>query len=497
MRSRSAHGRSSAAIRRPFPAYAVAALVVLVLAPSGAHADWRTDFSKAIAAINLKRWSEAEQALERAVAENPNESRNQVCASMGGGIDCREYLPYYHLGVARFGMGDFAGAVEAFEKSLGQQKVQDFQGRFKDLEAKLATARDRIAPQLAEVKRLAETTIAEVTARLSDLRQDAETDPYTKGVLARDRGLATQLDALNPRASGLSAALERARDAAAVQAVDTEAKRIDQDLTVFKRGLDPLVATRRSQWAEVKALEAVVLDKRAAAQSRLDEVGRSDRSLAESLKKIYEGPLEGDTGVPPNASVAVDLADLRRGLEQKGTQLDRLLEDVDAPPVAPLTPQPPIESPTPRSARTPTPLLGSAVAPTRTPPALPTGLPPAPPPGGLPPAPHTLLRDGVRRYFDSAYQEAIDILSTADFGQERFASLQGQLFLAASKFQLYRLGNRRDEALLADARRHLSAVFAVDAGFSPAARYFSPAFLNFFNAERAAGSDRTSANRGG
>lgn len=89
------------------------------------------------------------------------------------------------------------------------------------------------------------------------------------------------------------------------------------------------------------------------------------------------------------------------------------------------------------------------------------------------------LLAAAEAYFAADYEQAIQILEEASFNQRR-ASSQRHLFLAAARFALYVAGGQQDDGLLQASREDVLACREADSRLVPTREDFSPRFVTFF-----------------
>lgn len=94
-------------------------LIVLAL-PSVATADvWDEAYNRGLNAIKAGNYAVAVDELQRAIADDPNEFISEEQPRNGW----TAYLPHYWLGIAKFNLGDFDGALRAWKISEQQGVV--------------------------------------------------------------------------------------------------------------------------------------------------------------------------------------------------------------------------------------------------------------------------------------------------------------------------------------------------------------------------------------
>lgn len=90
-------------------------LFSLVALPLAAAEKWFEAYDRGVAAVGSKNYKAAAEALQRAVAEMPNE---------GTGVRAKNslitYVPHFWLGIAKFNLGDTEGALREWRISEEQ-----------------------------------------------------------------------------------------------------------------------------------------------------------------------------------------------------------------------------------------------------------------------------------------------------------------------------------------------------------------------------------------
>jgi hypothetical protein len=125
----------------------LAVVTVLALAlPLSAAEKWWDAYSKGVKAVNAKQYQAGADALQRAIAEMPEESnatrtRNEIIT----------YVPHFFLGIAKFNLGDVDGALREWKTSEDQAAIQntDYYARLKEWVARANTEKQRIAQTAA------------------------------------------------------------------------------------------------------------------------------------------------------------------------------------------------------------------------------------------------------------------------------------------------------------------------------------------------------------
>jgi hypothetical protein len=101
-----------------------ALILVLFLFPGLLFAakgeKWYEAYDRGVAAVRGGNHAAAAQALQAAIAEQPNEN-----AAARGRNDAFVYVPHFWLGIAKFNLGDDEGAFKEFKQSEDQGVVQN------------------------------------------------------------------------------------------------------------------------------------------------------------------------------------------------------------------------------------------------------------------------------------------------------------------------------------------------------------------------------------
>jgi hypothetical protein len=102
---------------------AAALLCALMIVPRLAAAEkWFDWYNKGVAAVRGNQYRDGADALQRAIAEMPNES-----TSVRAGNVIITYVPHFWLGIARYNLGDVDGALRELKTSEEQGAVQNTQ----------------------------------------------------------------------------------------------------------------------------------------------------------------------------------------------------------------------------------------------------------------------------------------------------------------------------------------------------------------------------------
>lgn len=96
-------------------------LALLGLFSPAARADYQDDYRKGIAALDVKKWSEAAASLRRAIAQRPEEGGPKV--RLASGTFFEDYLPHFHLSRALQALGESEAARQSLAESQRQGVV--------------------------------------------------------------------------------------------------------------------------------------------------------------------------------------------------------------------------------------------------------------------------------------------------------------------------------------------------------------------------------------
>jgi len=105
----------------PMPAWAWLALLMLSAPPLAAQDTWYAAYELALEEISTGRWDEAIKHLEQALRLKPEPELN----ARTYGVWRKNYLPFYHLGLAYYNLGRYEKALEYFDRSLAAGAVKN------------------------------------------------------------------------------------------------------------------------------------------------------------------------------------------------------------------------------------------------------------------------------------------------------------------------------------------------------------------------------------
>jgi tetratricopeptide (TPR) repeat protein len=134
------------------------ALLLISLPAFAAPEKWWEAYARGIAAVNARNYKVAAEALQKSIAEMPNEGTNVRTRR-----ELITYVPHFWLGIARFNLGDPDGALREWRISEEQGVVArtEYYARMKDWIARAQTEKQRKAQDSASVpKKAADVAIS-------------------------------------------------------------------------------------------------------------------------------------------------------------------------------------------------------------------------------------------------------------------------------------------------------------------------------------------------
>ncbi|HEV7766862.1 MAG TPA: hypothetical protein VGQ76_17815 [Thermoanaerobaculia bacterium] len=137
----------------------LALLLLLATTVSAAPPEkWWDAYSRGITAVNARNYKAAAEALQKSLAEMPNEGTN-----VRAGKQLITYVPHFWLGIAKFNLGDTDGALREWKVSEDQGVVArtEYYSRMKDWVARAQTEKQRSAQTNASgAKKAADVAIS-------------------------------------------------------------------------------------------------------------------------------------------------------------------------------------------------------------------------------------------------------------------------------------------------------------------------------------------------
>ena len=137
---------------------ALAFVLLLATTASAAPEKWWDAYARGVAAVNAKNYKLAAEALQKSIAEMPNEGTNVRTRK-----ELITYVPHFWLGIAKFNLGDTDGALREWRISEEQGVVAktEYYSRMKDWVARAQTQKQRNAQDSASgAKKSADTAIS-------------------------------------------------------------------------------------------------------------------------------------------------------------------------------------------------------------------------------------------------------------------------------------------------------------------------------------------------
>lgn len=135
-----------------------AVLLLLATSVSAAPEKWWDAYARGVAAVNSRSYKAAADALQKSIAEMPNEGTNIRTRK-----ELITYVPHFWLGIAKFNLGDADGALREWRISEEQGVVArtEYYARMKDWVARAQTEKQRNAQDNASsAKKAADVAIS-------------------------------------------------------------------------------------------------------------------------------------------------------------------------------------------------------------------------------------------------------------------------------------------------------------------------------------------------
>ena len=191
---------------------AIAAIAILAAASAQARTSveqWSDAYKRGVAAITSKNYQAGIEAIQKALAEMPNEN---VAARVKN--ETIVYVPHYWIGFAKLNLGDFDGALRELRTSEEQGAIQnsDYYARLREAIARANTEKARAAQSgVADVKKAADAAVSRaMSTQMDALGAGADrSDAYRSG----QRKLQDAMDQLKSGGTDASA-YRRATDSA-------------------------------------------------------------------------------------------------------------------------------------------------------------------------------------------------------------------------------------------------------------------------------------------
>jgi hypothetical protein len=189
---------------------AVAVALFLAALPLLAAVTWYDNYRNGLEDVRSGKYASGAEALQRAIAEMPSENgsarfRNEIIT----------YVPHFWLGIAKFNLGDFDGALRELRISEQQGVVQNtpYFAQLRDWVAKANSAKQRNAQAVAgESKKEANAAVTRAAA--AQMMAVGAGGDRTDAYRAAQRKLNEALDTSSKGGTDISA-YKRAADLAA------------------------------------------------------------------------------------------------------------------------------------------------------------------------------------------------------------------------------------------------------------------------------------------
>ncbi len=139
-------------------AMALAALLLAATSAFAAPEQWWEAYARGVAAVNARNYKVAAEALQKSIAEMPNEGTNVRTRK-----ELITYVPHFWLGIARFNLGDPDAALREWRISEDQGVVArtEYYARMKDWIARAQAQKQRNAQDSASApKKAADVAIS-------------------------------------------------------------------------------------------------------------------------------------------------------------------------------------------------------------------------------------------------------------------------------------------------------------------------------------------------
>ena len=136
----------------------LALTLLLATTASAAPEKWWDAYARGVAAVKSSNYKVASEALQKAIAEMPNEATN-----LRAGKQLITYVPHFWLGIAKFNLKDVDGALREWKISADQGVVArtEYYASMQDWVARAQTEKQRNAQNTASApKKAADTAIS-------------------------------------------------------------------------------------------------------------------------------------------------------------------------------------------------------------------------------------------------------------------------------------------------------------------------------------------------
>jgi len=233
----------------------MAVLTSLTLA-THAQADYQSAYRRGLEAVQRRAWADAAREMRAAISEKPAEGEQIKLY----GMRFETYLPHYYLGLALFGAGDCAQALEAWLDSETQGAVKG-RSEYKDLRRNRVTCETRLAearptpPPAPAAPRVNPAQVAQAVETAQSEISRAEEAGRGLGPLQNAAELASQWS----EDSALGGSQRQANDALAAARERLAAGQRISDLAVLREAQDS-AARARQLYESARATAAARLE---------------------------------------------------------------------------------------------------------------------------------------------------------------------------------------------------------------------------------------------
>ncbi|MCL4704467.1 AAA family ATPase [bacterium] len=138
-----------------------------VLPAISANAQWSTHYLSGLEKVEVNQWQEAANEFRAAIAIKAVPKRNAVSEV---GLIPFDYFPHYQLGRALFFLGDYAAAVENFERELGYAAILESKTDYNNLLRLQETATALLKLRRIETTKIPWTDLLNASASRAESR---------------------------------------------------------------------------------------------------------------------------------------------------------------------------------------------------------------------------------------------------------------------------------------------------------------------------------------
>jgi hypothetical protein len=208
----------------------ICALALALLLASAVQAappeKWFDAYKRGVAAVNARSYRAGAEALQKAIAEIPNEG-----TSVRAGKELITYVPHFWLGIAKFNLGDVEGSLREWRTSEEQGVVArtDYYARMKDWVSRAQIEKQRNAQSDASgPKKEADVEISKALAMQVDaLSAGGDRSESYRAAQRKLQDALAQFHQAGTDISGYAAARQTAREASSLfSAASDEGKKL-------------------------------------------------------------------------------------------------------------------------------------------------------------------------------------------------------------------------------------------------------------------------------